>query len=373
MQHNRRTWIRNIGLASAATLFGTYNKIEAKPLHWYPPRPILDGEPIRLSANENPFGPSPLVRKSIQEAFDVACRYPSASRDGLLEAIAQKEGLTKDHIVITGGSTEGLKMCGLAYGLHTGEIIAADPTFKALTSYAEHFGAHIHRVPLDANLQHDLNAMEGRINNRTSLIFICNPNNPTGTLLPADDYRAFCEQASKKAIVFADEAYGEFIDDPNYPSMLELVKQGKNVVVSRTFSKVYGLAGMRIGYLIARPDIASRLIKHRMAYTNVLALHAAKTALAEEDFYQYSITKNQEAKAIIYQTLDELGLDYQKSQTNFVFFKTGKSIEHFIPMMLKEGVRVGRPFPPLVDWCRISTGTIKEMEILSSGLKKVLV
>jgi histidinol-phosphate aminotransferase len=374
MKIDRRQWLSRAGLASAATLLGGIVPLEAKSAGepWFPPRPIIDGEPIRLSANENPYGPSQKVRQSVQEAFDVACRYPSASRDGLLDKIAKKEGLSRDHIVITGGSTEGLKVCGLTFGMDGGEVITAAPTFKALYKYAEQFGAHIHEVPVREDMQHDLAAMEQRITNRTSLVFVCNPNNPTGTLLPADEYTNFCKQVAERAVVFADEAYFDFITEKNYPSMTRLVKEGHNVIVSKTFSKVYGLAGLRIGYLVARPDIAQRLIRNRVAYTNVLALHAASTALDEQDFYDHSLRKNEEAKAMIYQQLDQLGLPYVKSHTNFVFFQTGRPITEVQKAMLAQGVSVGRPFPPFLDWCRISTGTIKEMEMFNQALRKVM-
>lgn len=374
MKIDRRQWLSRAGLASAATLLAGLTPLEAKSTSesWFPGRPIIDGEPIRLSANENPYGPSQKVRRSVQEAFDVACRYPSASRDGLLAKIAKKEGLTPDHIVITGGSTEGLKVTGLTFGMDGGEVITAAPTFKALYKYAEQFGAHIHEVPVKEDMQHDLEAMEQRITNRTSLVFVCNPNNPTGTLLPAQAYTDFCKRTAERAVVFADEAYFDFITEPNYPSMTELVKDGHNVIVSKTFSKVYGLAGLRIGYLVARPDIAQRLIRNRVAYTNVLALHAASTALDEQAFYDHSLGKNEEGKAMIYQQLDAMGLPYVKSHTNFVFFKTGRPIAEVQKAMLAEGVQVGRPFPPFLDWCRISTGTIEEMKMFNKALKKVM-
>ena len=173
-------------------------------------------------------------------------------------------------------------------------------------------------------------------------------------------------------MVFSDEAYYDFIMEPEYPSMVELVKEGMNVIVSKTFSKVYGLAGVRIGYLVARPDIAARLRKNIMAMTNVLAIEAAKVALTDDEFYKFSLLKNQEAKTSLYKTLDDLNLEYIKSHTNFVFFKTGRHISEMIPAMKKEGVIIGRPFPPFYDWCRISTGTEENMAMFDRALKKVL-
>jgi histidinol-phosphate aminotransferase len=153
--------------------------------------------------------------------------------------------------------------------------------------------------------------------------------------------------------------------------MTKLVKAGHNVIVSKTFSKVYGLAGLRVGYLVARPDIAQRLIRNRVAFTNVLALQAASTAIDEQSFYEYSLQKNEEAKTMIYETLDDLGLEYIPSHTNFVFFKTGRDIGQVIPAMHNLGVAIGRPFPPLTEWCRISTGTIEETGRFNTALRKL--
>jgi len=312
------------------------------------------------------------VRQAITNAFDDACRYPSMVFRALLEQIAATEGVSTDHIVITGGSTEGLKAAGLTYGLNGGELIAADPTFQSMLTYAENQGAYVHRVPVDEQMGHNLAAMEARINNNTRLIFICNPNNPTGTLLDKNELQRFCERISEQAVIFSDEAYYDFITEPDYPSMVTLVKKGMNVIVSKTFSKVYGLAGMRIGYLVARPDIAKRLQNNVMAMTNVLAIEAAKEALKDDEFYKFSVAKNIEAKQAIYKTLDDLELPYVKSHTNFVFFKTGRHIRDLMPAMEKENVLIGRPFPPFYEWARISTGTMEDMKAFDQGLKKVM-
>ena len=355
-------------MSGSLALLGGFNSFAIEP------RPIskTDSSPIKLNANENPYGPSKRVREVLSSSFDLACRYPFRTLSGFVNLIAEKEGVSKDHIVITGGSTEGLKAAGLVFGGRDSEIVAADPTFQALLRYSENFGTHVHRVPLDADLSHDLEAMSRRITSKTSLVFICNPNNPSGTLLKADAVKDFCLSHDSDAVIFSDEAYYDFITEAEYPSMVDLVKEGRNVIVSRTFSKVYGLAGMRIGYLIARPDMARRLKFAVMANTNILALEAAKAALVDDEFYQYSILKNKEAKEYIYNTLDNLGLPYIESHTNFVFFNSGRHITGLISDMEKRGVVIGRPFPPLYEWARISTGTMDEMHSFGQALKEVL-
>ncbi|MDG1572828.1 histidinol-phosphate transaminase [Robiginitalea sp. M366] len=367
---DRRQWLKTMALGGGLTLFGGASALAemSKPVLTRPP---LAG-PVKLNANENPYGPSQRVRQAVIDRMDAGCRYPFAYSESLVKSIAAKEEVPEACVVITGGSTEGLKATGLVYGLSGGEVIAADPTFQALLTYAEHFGAYVHRVPLDDTLSHDLDAMHRRVTSKTRLIFICNPNNPSGTLLPADRLRDFIAATEKKAVIFSDEAYYDFITEPDYPSMVEFVKAGHNVIVSKTFSKVYGLAGFRIGYLIARPDIAARLRDSLMANTNTPALIAAEAALQDDAFYKFSLQQNEKAKAMIYKNLDTLGLPYVRSHTNFVFFRSGMDIRSLIGKMATENVQIGRPFPPLTNWARISTGTLEEVEAFNTALRKVM-
>ena len=366
---DRRQWLKTAGLSGSFTFLGGLPALAMDS----PQHITTEEERIaKLNSNENPYGPSKAVRKAIVNSFDKACRYPSLVYKPLIEQIAEKEGVPTEYIVLTGGSTEGLKAAGLAYGSQGKEIIAADPTFQSMLTYAENFEGYVHRVPVDESMGHDLKEMERRMNSKTGLVFICNPNNPTGTLLDKNVLHDFCIATSKKAMVFSDEAYYDFITEPDYPSMITLVKEGMDVIVSKTFSKVFGMAGLRIGYLVARPEVADTLKKHVMAMTNLLAIEAAKEALKDDEFYKFSIAKNAEAKAAIYKTLNDLGLDYGPSHTNFVFFKTGRPIDEMITAMEQENVLIGRPFPPFYEWARISTGTMEDMVLFDKALKKVM-
>ena len=370
---SRRSWLKGAGLMSSVAVIGgiaPLHQLSAKEIKKFRPRPLTGN--IKLSSNENPYGPSEKVRQAMISNFDQACRYPFSYSGELIEKIAAKESVSKDHIVLAGGSTEGLKVAGLTYGMNGGEIIAAQPTFLALMTYAAQWGGSVNWVPVDKNMMHDLDEMEKRISSKTKLIFLCNPNNPTSTLLPADRVLDFCNTVSDKVTIFSDEAYCDFIEDKNYPSMVSLVKKGKNIIVSKTFSKVYGLAGLRIGYMVAKPEIAAGLRKNIMAFTNVLAIEAAKNALDDQEFYDFSLNKTREAKKIILEGLDDLNLEYAPSNTNFIFFKSGRNIEKLQQQMLAKGIMVGRPFPPFDDWCRISTGTLEEVIQFNDALKKVL-
>lgn len=366
---DRRNWLKTIGLSSGFALLGGFETLAIDT----PKNPFGPTKLARLNANENPYGPSQKVREVLSNNFEVGCRYPFRTLSSLVNVIAEKEAVSKDHIVITGGSTEGLKAAGLTFGgFGDGEIIAADPTFQAMLSYAETFGTKVHRVPVNDKMEHDLEAMASRINKKTKLIFICNPNNPTGTLLDKDKLKDFCKTYDNTSVIFSDEAYYDFIMESDYPSMVELVKEGRNIIVSKTFSKVFGLAGLRVGYLIAKPELATKLKASVMANTNTMAIEAAKEALKDNEFYTSSLLNNVKAKNEIYNTLDDLGLEYIKSHTNFVFFKTGRPISKMIDAMQAENVLIGRPFPPFYNWARISTGTIADMERFSVALKKVL-
>lgn len=369
---SRRSWLKRTALGSSFALLGgtgITTSLSAEEIRKFNPRPLAG--PIRLGSNENPYGPSESVRKAMAGGFDLGCRYPWSYNSDLVKMIAAKEGVPEDHIVMVAGSTEGLKITGITFG-QGGEIISCAPTFLSMMDYAELWGTDINWVPLTKDHDFDLDEIEKRVSYNTRLVFLCNPNNPTGKLLPADRVRDFCETVSKKAIVFSDEAYYDYITEPNYPSMVEFVKQGKDVIVSKTFSKVYGLAGIRLGYLIARPELAAKLSARVVANTNIMAIEAGKAALKDSAFYDFSVSKAKEAKKMITNTLDELKLPYLESHTNFVFFHTGRDIVELNKQMADKGFIIGRPFPPLNDWCRISTGTIEEVALYNTAIKEVL-
>ncbi|WP_291788352.1 histidinol-phosphate transaminase [Cecembia sp.] len=373
MSLSRREWLRSASLFGGMAMItggASIGKLSAEQIKKFNPRPF--DTPIRLGSNENPYGPSDTVRKAMIDNFDLGCRYPWAYNAPLREMIAQKEGVTPDHIVLVAGSTEGLKITGITYAGKGDEILSGLPTFLSMMEYAKVWGADINWVPLDKNMDYDLEEIEKRISAKTKLIFLCNPNNPTGKLLPADKVMDFCETASEKTMVFSDEAYYDYIEDPNYPSMVELVKKGKNVIVSRTLSKVYGLAGIRLGYLVAKPEIAAKLNDRVVANTNIMAIEAGKEALKDLEFYRFSLSKNLEARKMIEATLDQLGLEYLPSQANFVFFHAKEDVRKLGEKMLAKGVIIGRPFPPFDNWCRISTGTLEEVAFFNNALLETL-
>ncbi len=373
MRFSRREWLRSATLAGgAAFLTGatSFPALSAEEVKKFNPRPL--GSMVQLGSNENPYGPSSKVREAMEKAFDLGCRYPYSYNPALQQMIADKEGVTPEHIVLLAGSTEGLKIAGITYAGPRDEIISGLPTFLSMMSYAETWGAEINWVPLDKDLNYDLPEIEKRITSKTKLVFLCNPNNPTGKLLPAKDVLDFCDSVSNKTMVFSDEAYCDYIEDPTYPSMTKLVKEGKNVIVSKTLSKVYGLAGIRLGYLVARPDIAKKLSERVVANANIMAIEAGKAALTDDEFYRFSLKKNLEARKMIENTLERLKLSFLPSQANFIFFHANQDVAELASKMRDKGIIVGRPFPPLNDWCRVSTGTIEEVQLFNNALVDIL-
>ena len=372
---SRRDWFKSsIGIGG---LMLTPSILTAEEIKKYNPR--SKSSIVKLSSNENPYGPSERVLNAIKNSFNDACRYPYEFIQELQKTLAKKHDVPIESIVITGGSNEALRITGLAISNKGGNIVAGQPTYLALMNYAEAWGAEIKWVPVDSDKGYNLKKIRQSIDKETNMVFIANPNNPTGTLLNANSLTDFCEDISKQTLVFCDEAYYDYINEKDYPSMDYLVRKGENVIISRTFSKVYGMAGLRIGYLVLKPELADDLFgkyspygrPNIMAQTNVLAVAAASEALKDTDFYKFSLKKANEEKDKIYKLLDYLDLKYVKSSTNFVFFESKKHIDKLSVEMLEKGVRVGRPFPPFYDWCRISTGTSQEVDRFIESMLEV--
>ena len=366
---NRRQWLKTGALAAA----GVAVRPDMSVLRQAAPTPRAFKKPIRLHSNENPYGPSAAARQAIQNAFNEGNLYPSSSYGELRKMIAEREGLTPDHVVLGAGSHEVLRMTAMAYGLAGGEILTAYPTYEGMERYATTIGAYVHRVPLDDDLLIDLEAMDRRTTQAVKLVFVCNPNNPTSTIRSGQEVQAFCEEVSRRSVVFVDEAYFELVEDPSYATMTGLVRHGHNVIVARTFSKVYGLAGLRIGYGLARPDIAARLRRFRTGSSlNILGVRAAIASHQDEEFVSFSRRKIGEARAYVTQVVEERGHRCLPAHGNFIFFHLGQNIRTFQAKMEQRGILVGRPFPPFMDWCRLSIGTMDEMKAFTDAFENVM-
>lgn len=347
---DRREWLAR---SSALAAFGFLAACSSQLT-----RDSYPGTPVRLHLNENPYGPSSQALEAMREALGEGNLYNTRRYvEELKTLLAARDHVTPEHIVVGCGSGEVLNVAGLLYGLNGGGILAAHPTFEGLQQYAERAGATVTRVPLTDTFQNDLNAMRQQITPMTKLVYICNPNNPTGTIIPGNELQAFCEDVSKQALIFVDEAYHEFVQDPTYRSMVELVRENRNVIVSRTASKIHALAGLRIGFGYGHPDTIGRLGSFMTGSLNVVGLCGAIAGFRDEKFQLHTRTTNQEGRERLYSLFEETGHKYIRSQANFVFFRTGIPIEEFRRRMEQAGVLVARPFPPYTDWCRVSVGT----------------
>jgi histidinol-phosphate aminotransferase len=327
--------------------------------------------PLRLSANENPWGPGPAARAALLAHVDEGSRYGMRQMRELTEAIARHEGVKPSQIVLGSGSGELLHMLALGW-CQNGRIVCAWPTFNQLMSFAEKLGAHVERVPLDADLRHDLGALRAATQSGTSLLYLCNPNNPTGTAVAADALRETCVDAAARSLVVVDEAYLELADPGATASMLPLVRDGAAVVVLRTFSKIHGMAGLRIGYALAREDIAQKLRRLQMATPNTLGLAAATASLGDHEFLSRTRTALLADRTRVCALCDELGVRYARPEGNFVFVHVGMPLPQFAALMREQQIEVGRPFDPYNDWCRISIGTRAETDILLDALRRTL-
>lgn len=329
---------------------------------------------IRLSGNENPYGPSPKARQAIIESVSIGNRYSQTEAAQLEKLIAEREGVAPESVVLGTGSGEVLAMAAVAYGLNQGEIVTAAPTFFGLLQYAERIGARINRVPLDSDHVHDLDAMSRRVSASTKLVYVCNPNNPTGTIVSTEKLKQFCEVISKQAPILVDEAYLEYVDDFPASSMIDFVRKGANVIVLRTFSKIYGLAGMRVGYGLAKPEIAGRLKQFRMTWFNPVSLRAAIASLQDSEFVRESRRRNTATREFIKREFEKLNLSQVSSQANSIWVNFGAGNRDLPARLAKYNIQIrGASNAPLdSDWARITVGTQEEMRIFFKALRQSL-
>jgi len=290
---SRRDWLKSAALLAAglstanltlakSSKVPVYNPYTGEWLFRFPEQRLK----ARLLANENPYGPSEKALNALKSALKDSNRYAFSVSDAFKEMIAKKEGLTTDHVLISAGSLEFLTLAALAYGLDGGNIISAYPTFQALMDTAAGLDCEWKRIPVDKEYKHDLQAMEEAISSNTRLMYVCNPNNPTGTLLDTSDLMEFCKRVSKKVPLFVDEAYTEFHPDPDSITVKKLIKEGYNIMLAKTFSKIHGFAGLRVGYALGQPETMSRIEKYRMQMTTMTgpSISAAMASYQDMEF-----------------------------------------------------------------------------------------
>ena len=374
------------GLPFAGSLL---DKVQASPVISHPATPLIHGAeawtekdialnaPVvlkaRLFANENPFGPSDKAKKAILEALPTSYQYPFRSMGDLTAKIATFEKVNEENILLASGSSPLLMASALAYSKPGGNIITGDPSYEDLPSKAVRVGEKWVKVPLTADFTLDLDAMEKAIDDNTGLVYICNPNNPTATVLDTAKLKAFCERVSKKVTVFVDEAYIDYLDDPQGTTMIPLVNAGNNIIVARTFSKLYGFAGLRIGYVVTQPEIIKKISVYTEASMSISAttLQAAIASYQDREYLDAALKKTNVSKTYLYEVLKKEGYTYVPSSANFVLFPIKMEGKQFTDEMMKRGVGVRFWKFNNKEWCRVSVGRMDEMEAFAAAFKEL--
>ena len=328
---------------------------------------------LKLDGNENPYGPSPAARAAILASVSEAPRYADETIATLTNQLAAHEGVAPSQIVIGAGSGELLKMAALLAVTTPGaELVASRPTYEELPVFAQTLGLKVTWTAPDAEHRHDLPAMRAAITPLTRLVYVCNPNNPTATAVTRDALATFIRSVPASCTVVVDEAYIDLVDQPGVATVAALVNDSPNVVVLRTFSKLHGLAGLRIGYAVAPPELAQRLAALSLTWPNSTGLSAAIASFNDHDFLKTTRAALTGDRAKVHATLDRLGLDRANAQGNFVFFDTGGPLQQFQDRMLAEGIKVGRHFDGYDTWARVTIGLHEEVDRFLRALPRAL-
>jgi histidinol-phosphate aminotransferase len=325
-----------------------------------------------LSRNENPYGPAPSALTAIQQAAEKGAYYTNEDfLFTLMKLIADRHGVAPEQIVVTTGSGEALSAIALVYG-PKGPIVAPRLFWDTTALYAAKLGlASITRVPLTDGMEIDYAGIEAAITPETGMVQLCNPNNPTGLTTPGSVIRPAVTSMAAKTTVVVDEAYIELTDDEAATTCVPLVKEGKDVIVTRTFSKIYGMAGIRVGYTISSAETAEKIRSAVMSWAPCTSTAAAIACYNDEAFITYSKRKIVEGRQMVEATLDTLGLPYLKSQTNFVYFQSGKPANDLQKAMAAEKISIRGQYMDYAAWSRVSMGKLEDVERFCKALPRL--
>ncbi|MEZ4416447.1 MAG: histidinol-phosphate transaminase [Gemmatimonadota bacterium] len=355
------------GLTGATASGNALGALFSRSSLWRVGKTLPNGT-VKLSSNENPLGLSPSAREALVEAIVDANRYPQSGP--LMDELARYLGVRPENLTLGFGSTEILQVVTQAYQGPNVPLIIAEPTFEDISDYQDTMPFEVVAIPLTSDLQHDVGRMREASRRRPSVVYFCNPNNPTGTVTSARDIDAWIADAPETTTFVMDEAYLEYVDDAAYAHCLHWIDSKPNVIVVRTFSKIFGMAGLRLGYAVTHPDTAVRLREHTVQNSpNVLASAAGIASLKDAGLVERGVAVNAEARAITQATLDQLGLEYLPTNTNFIMHRINGDLTTYINRMRDAGILVGRRFPPMLEWNRVSFGLPNEMDRWAETLK----
>jgi histidinol-phosphate aminotransferase len=365
---NRRTWLKNSALLTGGivTALGLPNMAEAKAAFGMKPfqgthslretyhiaPAVIPEMKARLLANENAWGPSKNAIKAIQDSAHLGNRYVYNSSKKMVDILAVKEGVSSEQVLLAPGSTDILEKTAFALCMKGGNVVSADPSYLSLVNTAMSIGATWKNIPLKKDYSHDLDAMAAAIDGETKLVYICNPNNPTGSITPIEEIKAFCKKVSSKVPVFIDEAYLDLMEDPAKETAVGLIAEGHDVIIARTFSKIHGMAGLRVGYMVAgaeRVKMIKKLVRTEMGIS-VTSLEGALASLADVDFQTLSRSNYKESRDFTFVELKKAGMDPIPSYTSFILFPIQMPVKDFLGKMFEKGVGIrgyeinGKPY-----------------------------
>lgn len=380
---SRRNWLRTSALAAGSLVTGL--SVLDKPAFGMKPfqgnyrlredflPPVASEIKARLSANENPWGPSKKAMAAIVESVAKGNRYVYNSSREMEELLAKKEGVTPEHILLSAGSTDILEKVAFALCMKGGNVVSADPSYLSLVKTATSIGATWKNIPLTSDYAHDVDAMANAMDGETKIVYVCNPNNPTGTLTPIDKLKNFCKQVSSKTPVFVDEAYLELLDNPESQTTVGLVSEGYDIIVCRTFSKIHGMAGLRVGYMVANPErikMIKKLVRTEMALS-VTSLAGALASLADTEFQNFTRNNIKINREFTFKALQKAGAAPIPSYTNFILFPIQMPPKEFTEKMAEKGVGVRGFEISGKSYGRVSIGTLDEMKLFVSTFNAV--
>ncbi|MBI4475001.1 MAG: aminotransferase class I/II-fold pyridoxal phosphate-dependent enzyme [Acidobacteria bacterium] len=330
----------------------------------------------KLSNNENPYGPSEAVKKAMADAFKYAHLYGTPD-NGLMEALVKLHGVQRENMLLGCGSGEILQLAGTAFVIgNQKKVVGVEPTYNDVFSQATSIKAESYRVPLLRDYRQDIPAMIKAVKNNyrdVGMVYLCNPNNPTGLIVTKQEVRQLLDGIPEDVPVLIDEAYHHFVEDPNYETAIPYVLQGRPVIVARTFSKIAGLAAMRLGYAVARPDLLARMRTYQTGSQSVAVRFGAAAALADTASQERVKRLNTELRTKVTTELKSLGHDCIPSDANFFMVHVKREVQGVIQDFRQKNISVGRPFPPMTQHLRVSIGTPEEMDKFMVAFKEIFV
>jgi histidinol-phosphate aminotransferase len=372
VQYSRRDFSRAIG-QSIALAFAAPG---LRAAHAVNPAadPAAPAQPARilLNFNENPYGPTPKALEALATCGHVAARYPDAAYEQVRDALAAMHGVKRENIVLGCGSTEILRTADMAFLGSGQDLIVAEPTFESVLKYARVTRATPIKIPLTPDHRHDLPKMAAACTSKTGLVYVCNPNNPTGTIVTRDELVDFIPRVPSTALILVDEAYFHFAENPQFASVIDWIGKHPNLLVARTFSKIYGMAGMRLGYAIGSKETIAAMKTHILEDNgNAAVLAAALASIADKEHVADCRTRINATRRWLAGELTKDGRPFIPSEANFMMIDMGTDVEPVIEQFKARNILVGRRFPSMNNFLRVTIGTQPEMEAFVAVLREI--